>query len=101
MPLMMTKLRNAFHKQNPELVVELKNIRINGDPRGCSGFITNLITGRVVYVTTERSPYGPLQGKMMYRTARDTKDYSGGMNRWSTVDEFVPDVLDLLSKPVD
>ena len=96
MPLMSVKLKNRFVKANPTLEVHLRNIRINGDPRGCSGFIVNPANGKIAYVNTEGSVYGPLQGKIMYRTAEHLKDYTGGMNRWSTPDEIVTDVWDLL-----
>lgn len=96
MPLMSVKLKNRFNKENPALEVHLKNIRVNGDPRGCSGFIVNPANGKIVYVNTEGSVYGPLLGKIMYRTAEHLKDYTGGRNRWATDANIVSDVLELL-----
>lgn len=96
MPLMSVKLKNRFVKENPRLLVTLKNIRINGDPRGCSGFIENPANGKIAYVNTESSVYGPLQGKILYRTARHSRDFTGGANRWSTDADIVADVVDLL-----
>jgi hypothetical protein len=96
MPLMAVKLKNQFNNAFPLLETHLKNIRINGDPRGCSGFVVNVTNGKIAYLTTEESVYGPLQGKIMYRTAEHLKDYSGGRNLWTTPDKIVSDVWDLL-----
>ena len=52
-PLLAVKLRNQLRKIDPALEVELKNININGAKRGCSGYITDPRTGRVIYVDTE------------------------------------------------
>lgn len=35
------KVRNRFKKDYPELDTQLKNIRVNRELRGCSGFIFN------------------------------------------------------------
>lgn len=96
MPLMAVKLKNRFNNSFPLLETHLKNIKINGDPRGCSGFILNPANGKIAYLTTEESAYGPLRGKIMYRTAEHLKDYRGGRNLWSTDADIVSDVMDLL-----
>lgn len=96
MAILAVKLRNRFKNSFPTLEVRVKNIRVNGDVRGCSGFITDPETGRHVYVNTERSVYGPLQNRILYRTAESTTDYTGGRNRWSTDADIVHDVTDLL-----
>jgi len=96
MPLMSVKLKNRILKADPTLEVHLRNIRVNADPRGCSGFIVNPANGKVVYVDTEESVYGPLRGKILYRTAEHTKDFTGGVNRWATDETLVADVLQLL-----
>lgn len=64
----------------PEMV-GFRNIRINGDTRGCCGWLV-YENGAVIYVNTEDSCYGPLQGKILYRRAKDTKDCVGGRNHW-------------------
>lgn len=74
MLILSTKLRNQFPQKHD---VALRNISINGDKRGCSGFISH--NGNIVYVNTE--PCGRLG--MMYRTAESTKDYVGGVNKWA------------------
>lgn len=73
MLILSTKLKNQF---SPAHVVALKNIRVNDDKRGCSGFIS--LDGAIVYVNTE-----VLGGGYLYRTAAHLKDYTGGPNRFA------------------
>lgn len=87
--ILATKLKNRF---SPAHVVALKNIAVNGDKRGCSGFIS--LHGVHVYVNTE--PCGSLG--YMYRTAKHVKDYTGGANRWAKdIDGLVRGVNELLA----
>ena len=74
MLILSTKLKNQF---SPAHVVALKNIRVNDDKRGCSGFIS--LNGAIVYVNTETC------GRLgyLYRTAEHLKDYTGGPNRFA------------------
>ena len=65
-PLLAVKLRNQLRKIDPALEVELKNININGAKRGCSGYITDPRTGRVIYVDTE-ALLQPILGGAMWR----------------------------------
>jgi hypothetical protein len=74
MLILSTKLKNRFTSVHQ---VHLKNIRVNDDKRGCSGFIQK--GDAIVYVNTE--PCGSLG--YMYRTAAHLKDYTGGVNRWA------------------
>lgn len=88
MLILATKLRNRFFFSDS---VHLKNIIINGDKRGCSGFISR--DGAIVYVNTE--PCGSLG--YMYRTAEHLKDYTGGPNRWAKdIDSLVAGINQLL-----
>jgi hypothetical protein len=73
MLLLATKLKNQF---TPAHQVHLKNISVNGDKRGCSGFIQR--GDVIVYVNTE-----VLGGGYLYRTAAHLKDYTGGVNRYA------------------
>jgi hypothetical protein len=73
MLILSTKLRNRFLSTHN---VTLKNISVNGDKRGCSGFIER--EGAIVYVNTE-----VLGGRYLYRTAKHLKDYSGGVNQYA------------------
>jgi hypothetical protein len=88
MLILSTKLKNRFSSAHN---VALKNIAVNGDKRGCSGFIER--DGAIVYVNTE--PCGSLG--YMYRTAEHMKDYTGGANRWAKdLDSLVAGVNQLL-----
>lgn len=88
MLILSTKLKNQF---SPAHVVALKNIRVNDDKRGCSGFIS--LNGAIVYVNTERC--GSLG--YLYRTAAHLKDYTGGPNRFARdMDSLVAGVNQLL-----
>ena len=86
--LLATKLKNQFTELHG---VSLKNIIINGNKRGCSGFITK--GGRFVYVNTES-----LCGGYLYRTAENAKDYTGGRNNYARdLNTLVAGVNQLLS----
>ena len=88
MLILSTKLKNRFSSAHN---VALKNIAVNGDKRGCSGFIER--DGAIVYVNTE--PCGSLG--YMYRTAAHMKDYTGGVNRWAKdLDSLVAGINQLL-----
>lgn len=67
------KLKNRFSCNE---VFYLKNIVINGDKKGCSGFIT--LGDNTVYVNTESA-----FGYYLYRKAKHTKDYVGEVNRYA------------------
>lgn len=73
MLILSTKLKNQFSSVH---TVALKNISVNGDKRGCSGFIAR--GDAIVYVNTE-----VLGGGYLYRTAAHMKDYTGGVNRYA------------------
>lgn len=92
MLILSTKLKNRFTSVHQ---VHLKNIRVNDDKRGCSGFIS--LGDRIVYVNTE--PCGSLG--YMYRTAQHLKDYTGGVNRWAKdLDSLVHGINQLLKGTV-
>lgn len=74
MLILSTKLRNRFLSTHS---VHLKNVIVNGNKRGCTGFICR--DNAIVYVNTE--PCGSLG--YMYRTAKHLKDYTGGVNHWA------------------
>lgn len=74
MLILSTKLKNRFPHAD---FVMLKNISINGDKRGCSGFIQK--GQNIVYVNTEQC----FNLGYMYRTADTLKDYTGGQNQWA------------------
>lgn len=95
--LLSIKLKNQIKKVKPEgLEYHIKNIIINGRKVGCSGFVKNLENGKIVYVNTEMSCFGPLAGKSLYRTAISLKDYTGGRNHFATNDELAEKVVEML-----
>jgi hypothetical protein len=89
MLILSTKLKNKFLSVYD---VQLKNIIINGDKRGCSGFIS--YNNNIVYINTEiESSCG-----LLYRIAKHNKDYTGGVNQWAkNIDELVINVTKLLN----
>lgn len=105
--LLKTKLTNQLKEEakNKDMEIEifLNNITVNGSKKGCSGHVVFKTTGSCVYINTEGSCYGPLSGKVMYRLAKDIKDYSSnsirnGNNRWTEEQNIATEVLELLMK---
>ena len=88
------KLRNQLHAIRPTLVVELKNVRVNGILQGCSGFVTDPATGRVVYVSTDRN-HGTVSTALV-RTALHNRDYVGGRNQFAQWDDTASMAVRLL-----
>lgn len=82
-------VKARVRKLNPELECQVRPININGEIRGASGFIRNLENGKIIYINTESSSYGPLCKKIMYREAKSLKDYTGGMSRWANENEAI------------
>ena len=99
--LLSTKLKNEIKKIPGDYTFYLKNIKINGITRGCSGFVRNNKNNTYVYVDTERCVYKALPN-YMYRYANNEKDYKGYRNRWAdTVPELVHSITKLLeSDPI-
>lgn len=87
MLILSTKLKNRFPHAD---LVQLKNISVNGDKRGCSGFIQR--GDAIVYVNTEVG-----FGGYLYRTAKHLKDYTGGQNQYARdLDSLVAGINQLL-----
>lgn len=93
-PLAATKLRNQITAIDPVLIVSLKNVRVNGALFGCSGFITDPRTGKHVYVNTDHNHH--MNTRALFRTAKDTKDYTGGHNNFATYDLVAESAVYLL-----
>lgn len=95
-PILSVKLKNMMTAAAPnmDLYFYLKNISINGDKRGCSGFIKNRENNSVVYVSTEVIS---LTSGFLYRYADDTNDYHGYHNRYAkTTDELCQSIKKML-----
>lgn len=74
MILLSTKVKNAIPKFYD---VKLRNISINGQKRGCSGFVK--FGSATVYINTESI----ISGRYLYRKAQNSTDYTGGINRYA------------------
>ena len=86
----LVQLRAALARSRLKLkIVNGRNIHVNNELRGCSGFFVAVEPSlcasctTVVYFNTERSCYGPMSRQFLYRLADSTNDYSGkGPNRY-------------------
>lgn len=96
--LLATKLRNELLAIKPDLQIQLRNIAVNGVKMGCSGFITDPATGRVVYLNTDHN-HGTSYDRAYFRAARDAKDYRGGINHCAGYNGLAASAVDLLKNP--
>ena len=98
------KVRNFFKGMPFEF--KIKDININGQKRGCSGFITNAETGKVCYIDTEpffnggsgSGLFGSRDKAIMMRTAENIKDYRGGVNHFLPPENIVQIAQELTNK---
>lgn len=95
-PLLATKLKNQILAIDPTLAVNLRNVSVNGVKFGCTGFITDLKTGRIVYVNTDHNHH--TNTTALYRTARDSKDYTGGPNNFASYEDLAESAVALLKR---
>lgn len=91
----MTQLKNRLAKIDPDLEIELRNVRINGQLQGCSGFVTSPATGKIAYVNTDCN-HGRSVGNAYYRTAESTRDFRGGPNKFASYGDLPRAVVELL-----
>lgn len=89
-----TKMRNAMRKAGYELV-NASNDRCNNVLEGSSGFIKDPASGRLVYFSADAS----FSDKVLYRTAKHDRDYTGGTNRYADFSELGQAVADLFAHP--
>lgn len=91
--ILKTALKNAVVRTNRANNYEfhLNNISINGDKRGCSGFIKNSINNKIVYVNTETSPL--LQNKLLIRYAKSLTDYTGEQNHFTNSKDKLTEMI--------
>lgn len=94
-PFLAVKMKNELLAINPKLKVELKNVTINGNKLGCSGFVTDPETGRTVYVNSDNN-HG-MNRTAYYRAARHTKDFTGGLNHSQRYEDLSRSVVSLLT----
>lgn len=94
-PYTSQKLRNDLRKLDPNLKVEVKPVKVNAAVFGCSGFVTNPANGAIVYVSTDHN-HGTMYDKALYRTAKSTRDYTGGRNNTCSYADLAQNVVRLL-----
>ena len=89
--------RQIKPKLAPWWDAKLRNVRINGNLVGCTGFVTEKKSGKVIYLTTDfgTAPAPSYKTRVMYRTARNDRDYTGGRNRYCEIDELSQELTDL------
>lgn len=81
-----TKVRNAMKREGLELV-NAGNNRCNNVLEGSSGFIREPSTGRLIYFSADAScTYNG--DKVLYRTAKHDRDYTGGCNNYCDFSEL-------------
>ncbi len=91
-----TKTKNQILAIDGDLIVELKNVRVNGALFGCSGFITDPRTGKIVYINTDHNHHTVHEA--LYRTAKDNLDYTGGPNHFAHFDDIAKEAVAFLKK---
>lgn len=92
-----TKMRNAMRKAGYELV-NASNNRCNNVLEGSSGFIKDPVSGRLVYFSADASAcYNG--GKVLYRTARHDRDWTGGTNCYADFSDLAESVRELFAHP--
>lgn len=95
-PVSMTIVKNRLKKIAPHIEPHLRNVRINGHLHGCSGFLRNPETGKIVYISTDLNHGTNIQA--MYRSAEHLKDFTGGRNNFCDFDEITECAVALLNK---
>lgn len=91
------KTKNRIQKYG-DFEYHLRNFSINGNKRGCYGFVVNPTNGKIVYLNTEESCYAPFHNQVIWRSAAHLEDYRGGRNRWSDVKTFAHDIANYLNE---
>ena len=87
-PMSTRQVRNAVKSLNL-ILVNGHDIKINGDFRGSSGFITNSAHAIFVYYNTESSCLSSLAGKILVRAAKSDCDYTGGRTEFVEPEKFL------------
>lgn len=106
-PILTTKLKNMFNDQ--DYMFNLRNISINGQKTGCSGYIYNPMTGLVLYVNTEKSVASWLKETMVRYVSfkeKNEKDFSKSkftngtenVNIFCDRDELASTIIKMLEK---
>lgn len=94
----------ALFKGMP-FICTLRNVDIDGQKRGCTGFIVNSETGKTCYIDTEpffdggegSGLWNDPNKAVMMRTAENVHDYTGGRNQWLPLQDIVSTAVRLTS----
>lgn len=95
-PVTMTTVKNRLKKIAPDIEPHLRNVRINGHTHGCSGFLRDPATDRIVYINTDLN-HGTAR-EALYRTAEHLKDFTGGHNQFCEFAEITERAVELLRR---
>lgn len=80
------KVRSLVSGLGYELV-KVSTISVNHIRRGCSGFIKDPEKGILIYFSTEPLAF-QAPGQVLYRSAKDEKDYCGGSNHYCDIKDL-------------
>jgi hypothetical protein len=68
-------------------LVKVSTTSVNRIRRGCSGFIKDPDKGILIYFDTEPIAFQS-PGRVLYRSAKDEKDYCGGSNHYCDIKDL-------------
>ena len=86
----MTKIKNALKKGCGYSTENCHNVRVNGQLRGCSGFVRKDGSDKIVYFNTEYiTSLGRNDDRLLVRYAKSTRDYCGEQNRYCSFETFL------------
>lgn len=94
-PVTETAIKNRLKKVAPHIEPHLSDVEINGHVHGCSGFLRNPETGKVVYISTDLNHGTNRQA--MYRTAEHLRDFTGGRNHFCDFGQITERAVELLN----
>ena len=69
---------------------------VNGRREGCISFWKNPSTEKIVYVTSNMMP--ATYGNVMIRSAKSEKDYTGGINQYTSSKEGLVELANRITK---
>lgn len=91
-------LKKEFSQHRSDLEFALKKVSLNGKFMGVNGFISNPLNSKVVYLNTDVTSFIGEGPKILFRTAKSTKDHSGGHNQYArSPEELCVSVVALLA----
>lgn len=99
--LFSSRLKAALLQLNPELVLDIKNMRQRKMPYGCQGKVTDPSTGRIIAVLTGTSAASigrPELNHQYNATDPAGRRYSGTWH-FTTSATFAQEIVDLLASP--